>query len=87
MRWHWRESLAPIHGSIVFIDECNSFVKSEDFAISIKESDNYFVIITRNDLPNLPYSVNEIYGIRQSNKGIELLSFSSLSNVRIRIKK
>ena len=84
---HWRESLAPIHGSIVFIDECNSFVKSEDFAISIKESDNYFVIITRNDLPNLPYSVNEIYGIRQSNKGIELLSFSSLSNVRIRIKK
>ena len=58
----------PIRGSIVFIDECNSFVKSEDFAISIKESDNYFVIITRNDLPNLPYSVNEIYGIRESNK-------------------
>ena len=44
--------------------------------MSIKESDNNFVIITRNDLPNLPYSVNEIYGIRQSNKGIELLSFS-----------
>ena len=86
MLWQWRESLVPIRGSIVFIDECNSFVKSEDFAISIKESDNYFVIITRNDLPNLPYSVNEIYGIRQSNKGIELLLFSSLSNVRIRIK-
>ena len=68
----------PIRGSIVFIDECNSFVKSEDFAISIKESDNNFVIITRNDLPNLPYSVNEIYGIRQSNKGIEMLSFSLL---------
>ena len=65
---HWRESLAPIHGSIVFIDECNSFVKSEDFAVSVKESDNYFVIVTRDDLPNLPYSVNEIYGIRKSNK-------------------
>ena len=65
---HWRESLAPIHGSIVFIDECNAFVKSEDFAVSIKESDNYFVIVTRDDLPNLPYSVNEIYGIRQSGK-------------------
>ena len=65
---HWRESLAPIHCSIVFIDECNSFVKSEDFAVSVKESDNYFVIVTRDDLPNLPYSVNEIYGIRKSNK-------------------
>lgn len=65
---HWRESLAPIHGSIVFIDECNSFVKSEDFAVSVKESDNYFVIVTRDDLPNLPYSVNEIYGIIKSNK-------------------
>lgn len=65
---HWRESLAPVHGSIVFIDECNSFVKSEDFAVSVKESDNYFVIVTRDDLPNLPYSVNEIYGIRESSK-------------------
>ena len=78
MLWQWRESLVPIRGSIVFIDECNAFVKSEDFAVSIKESDNYFVIVTRDDLPNLPYSVNEIYGIRQSNKGIELLSFSLL---------
>ena len=26
------------------------------------------MIVTRDDLPNLPYSVNEIYGIRKSNK-------------------
>lgn len=33
-----------------------------------KASDNYFVIVTREDLPNLPYSVDEIYGIRTSGK-------------------
>lgn len=64
----WEENLQFIHNSIVFIDECNRFVKSEDFAICVKESDNYFVIVTRDDLPNLPYSVKEIYGIRKSGK-------------------
>ncbi|MDE7275128.1 MAG: hypothetical protein K2N95_19145 [Lachnospiraceae bacterium] len=29
---------------------------------------NYFVIITREDLPNLPYSVEEIYGIHTAGK-------------------
>lgn len=64
----WEENLQFIHNSIVFIDECNRFVKSEDFAVRVKESDNYFVIVTRDDLPNLPYSVKEIYGIRESDK-------------------
>lgn len=64
----WEENLQFIHNSIVFIDECNRFIKSEDFAVRVKESDNYFVIVTRDDLPNLPYSVKEIYGIRESGK-------------------
>lgn len=64
----WEENLQFIHNSIVFIDECNRFIKSEDFAVRVKESDNYFVIVTRDDLPNLPYSVKEIYGIRKSGK-------------------
>lgn len=64
----WQENLQFVHNSIVFIDECNRFIKSEDFAVSVKGSDNYFVIITRDDLPNLPYSVKEIYGIRESGK-------------------
>ena len=64
----WEENLQFIHNSIVFIDECNRFIKSEDFAVRVKESDNYFVIVTRDDLPNLPCSVKEIYGIRESGK-------------------
>lgn len=62
--FHWKENLALIHDSIVFIDEGNLFVVSEEFASAIKNTDNYYVIATRSSLFNLPYSVNEIYGIK-----------------------
>lgn len=62
----WQENLALIHDSIVFIDEGDKFVLSEDFARAIKDSDNYYVIATRAPLTNLPYSVDEIYGIKNS---------------------
>lgn len=64
----WRTILENIHSSIIFIDEDYSFVFSEDFAALVKDSTDYFVIITRRPLYNLPYSVNEIYGIRTSGK-------------------
>ena len=64
----WREQLEPIHNSIVFIDEGNKFISSVDFANAIKNSDNYYVIITRESLQTLPYSVTEIYGIHSSGK-------------------
>ena len=54
--------------SIVFIDEGNEFVRSDDFAREIQKTDNYYVIISRESLPSLPYSVDEIYGIRTSGK-------------------
>lgn len=60
----WQDSLERIKDSIVFIDEGSKFIASNDFAIAIKNSDNYYVIITREDLHSLPYSVNEIYGIK-----------------------
>lgn len=62
----WKENLALIHDSIVFIDEGDKFVLSEDFARAIRHSDNYYVIATRAPLTNLPYSVDEIYGIENS---------------------
>lgn len=64
----WNLILPNIHEQIIFLDEENKFVKSEEFAAAVKTSDNYFVIITREDLPNLPYSVDEIYGIHTSGK-------------------
>jgi hypothetical protein len=64
----WKTILGNIHESIVFIDEGNAFVTSEEFASELKKSDNYFVIVTRERLENLPYSVDEIYGIKSSGK-------------------
>ena len=64
----WQNSLKVIENSIVFIDEGNKFITSNDFARAARDSSNYYVIITRESLPNLPYSVDEIYGIRTSNK-------------------
>ena len=63
---NWQLNLSAIHGSIVFIDEGNPFVTSKDFADEVRKGDNYFVIATRNPLYNLPYSITEIYGIKNS---------------------
>ena len=64
----WKEQLSAIFDSIVFIDEGNEFIKTVDFADEIQKTDNYYVIITRESLPSLPYIVEEIYGIRTSGK-------------------
>ncbi len=64
----WELILPNIHEQIIFLDEENPFIKSQEFASAVKVSNNYFVIITREDLPNLPYSVEEIYGIHTSGK-------------------
>ena len=64
----WKGQLAEITDSIVFIDEGNDFIKTEEFAGEIQKTDNYYVIVTRESLPALPYSVEEIYGIRTSGK-------------------
>ncbi len=64
----WKLRLTGITKSILFIDEENRFIVSEEFAHEVQNSDNYFVIITRENLYNLPYSVEEIYGIHNSGK-------------------
>lgn len=64
----WKVQLSVIQDSIIFIDEGNLFVASTDFASAIQKTDNYYVIVTRESLSALPYSVNEIYGIRNSGK-------------------
>ena len=64
----WKVLLENIHDSIVFIDEGNLFITTDEFSSAVKTSDNYYVIVTREGLPNLPYSVDEIYGIKSSGK-------------------
>ena len=64
----WEKQLSDIRQSIVFVDEGNRFVSSVDFACFIQGTDNYYVLVTREGLSALPYSVEEIYGIRSSGK-------------------
>lgn len=64
----WKEQLSAMQDSIVFIDEGNEFIKTVEFADTIQKTDNYYVIVSRESLPSLPYSVEEIYGIRTSGK-------------------
>ena len=54
--------------------QCLIIIKTHEFARIVNESDNYFVIICRDALPQLPYSIEEIYGMRtdkESQKYIE----------------
>ena len=64
----WQSSLEKINNSIIFIDEGQSFIFSKEFAETISESDNYYVLITRRPLYNLAYSTKAIYGIRTTGK-------------------
>ena len=53
----WEMRLSGYHDRIIFIDEGNSFVRSKRFAGYVKQSDNYFIIIYRDSLHELPYSI------------------------------
>jgi hypothetical protein len=64
----WANQLSTMKDSIVFIDEGNDFVLGDEFATTIKATDNYYIIVAREGIPSLPYSVEEIYGIRNSGK-------------------
>ena len=65
---NWEDVISNNSEAIIFIDEDTKVIKTQDFAKKIKSSDNYYVIITRENLPNLPYSVQEIYGIHTTGK-------------------
>ena len=60
----WELRLSVLRKTIIFIDETAGFIKTKHFAECVRGSDNYFVIVTRDDLGQLPYSLEEIYGLR-----------------------
>lgn len=64
----WISSIKKIKDSIVFIDEGSKFITSYDFAKVIKKTDNYYVLFTREEIHELPYSVEEVYEMKSSKK-------------------
>lgn len=59
----WRDALHPLKNTVIFIEENNDFVFTEEFVSFVKKSGNYFVFVTRAPLKMLPYSIHEIYEI------------------------
>lgn len=69
----WESRLKGYSKSIIFIDEQAEWVKFEKFATIAKNSDNYFVIINRNNLGMLNYGISEIYRMDYDYKSIHHL--------------
>lgn len=65
---NWKLILENASDTIFFIDNGNAFINTVEFAEAVKKSNNYFVLITRENLHNLPESVDEIYGLHCSGK-------------------
>ena len=76
----WQNYVRNIHDHIVFLDENMPFIQTEDFARAILYSDNYYVIIYRDSLPQLPYSIEEIYGIREDRESQKYIGTKRVYN-------
>ena len=65
---NWKLILENASDTIFFIDNGNAFINTVEFAEAVKNSNNYFVPTTRENLHTLPESVDEIYGLHCSGK-------------------
>ena len=57
----WENVIEKHPGTILVVDEDSRFIRSKEFAKAVRGSVNYFLLITRNYLAELPISVDEIY--------------------------
>lgn len=65
---NWELILGTLENTIVFIDEGATFIKTKEFAEKVKNSSNYYVISVRDNIPTLPYSIDEIYTLHNTTK-------------------
>ena len=67
---NWQIFTQSYTDRIFFIDAGNGFLTTPDFADTVKKSDNYYIIINREEMPNISYCIDDIYGLREiSNSG------------------
>ena len=79
----WLNQLRRTTSSVVFVDEGFEPLATHDFAAAIKSTDNYYVLMTREPMYELPYSVDEIYEIRTSGKYHTLQKMYQRTNDRL----
>lgn len=83
---NWERDLEQISESIVFVEESTDFLARHEFAKAVQESDNYYVLVTREPLPQIPYSIDSIKWINKNGKNPKIvkmysdLSVKSISN-------
>lgn len=64
---NWEQILNDTHNSVVFVEESTRFLTSQAFAQTMKKSNNYYVLVTREPLPQIPYSIDCIKQIIKNN--------------------
>ena len=64
----WKDTFIRNKNHIVFIDEDYRFVHDKEFLSILQESGCYAVIVSRDPIESLPYSIKSVYGIRESSK-------------------
>lgn len=59
----WEKLCDTYHNSILVFDGADDFIVTdkEKFTDKVKNSDNYFIIISRYLFPELPYSMKDLY--------------------------
>lgn len=67
----WKLRLSGLKSTIVFIDEGARFIRTPEFSKAVEESDNYYVFATRDPLANLPYSVEEVYTLKNDTRSAQ----------------
>ena len=64
----WKDALYPLKNTVIFIEENNDFIFTEEFASFVKKSGNYFVLVTRAPLKMLPYRYMKFMKLSQMEK-------------------
>lgn len=73
--------ISRIQNSIVFIDEDQQWINQEDFARIVKGSQNYWVLVQRDRIQQLQYSIKEIYELKELDEHEKQLKYPTIKSV------
>ena len=65
---NWDVILERTNSSVVFVDESTKFLNEYNFAKAIIHTDNYYVLVTREPLPQIAYSIDAIKQIIKNDR-------------------
>lgn len=81
---NWKEQLEYYTDSIIFIDTDFEDVNTVEFAKAVHKSNNYFVIVSREDLAHL---IGNYYSITEEPDGTKLIKRNNSSLTKIEVIK